>query len=60
MFIRAFITMVAADAVDRHMREQQRRAWIAEGRARAEAVAARHQPPAPPAGCDPSRRERPA
>jgi hypothetical protein len=30
MFIRAFITMVTADAVDRHLREQQHRAWVAE------------------------------
>jgi hypothetical protein len=35
MFIRAFITMVAADAVDRHMREQQHRTWLSEAEARA-------------------------
>ena len=60
MFIRAFITMVAADAVDRHMREQQRRAWLAEDRARAEPDAARPRPPTPPASYDLSRPERPA
>ena len=36
MFIRAFITMVTADAVDRHMREQQHRRWAASEAARAE------------------------
>ncbi|MBJ7329178.1 MAG: hypothetical protein JHC95_04720 [Solirubrobacteraceae bacterium] len=30
MFIKAFLTLVAADAVDRHMREQQRKAWLAQ------------------------------
>ena len=60
MFIRAFITMVAADAVDRHMREQQRRAWLAEDRARAEAQAAHHGPSASPVGFDPRQPERPA
>ena len=35
MFIRAFITMVAADAVDRHMREQQHQRWVAAEQARA-------------------------
>jgi hypothetical protein len=35
MFIRAFITMVAADAVDRQMREQQHRRWVAAEEARA-------------------------
>lgn len=51
MFIKAFFTMVAADAVDRHMREQQHQAWIAEEQARREAAAAAQptfMPPAPP------------
>jgi hypothetical protein len=60
MFIRAFITMVAADAVDRHMREQQRLAWVAEEQARAEAAAARDRPPLARPVYDPARPERPA
>lgn len=59
MFIRAFITMVAADAVDRHMREQQRRAWIAEDRARTEAQPAGSRSPASLAGNDQRQPERP-
>ena len=35
MFIRAFITMVTADAVDRRMREQQHRRWVEAEEARA-------------------------
>ena len=46
MFVRAFITMVAADAVDRHLREQQHRAWLAQQQARAGGPA---WPPAPAA-----------
>lgn len=54
MFIRAFITMVAADAVDRHIREQQHRTWIAEEQARAAAAAATDRAPLePPAHTDP-------
>lgn len=29
-FLRALAAMVAADAIDRHRRERQRRAWLAE------------------------------
>jgi len=29
-FLRALAAMVAADAIDRHQRERQRRAWLAE------------------------------
>jgi hypothetical protein len=51
MFVRAFITMVAADAVDRHMREQQHRAWVTEAEARAAAAEQLRRPEAvlPPA-----------
>lgn len=48
MFIKAFITMVAADAVDRHLREQQHQAWIAQEQARLEAAAATQPPFAAP------------
>jgi hypothetical protein len=34
MFLRAFVAMVSADAFDRHMREQQYRAWVAAEEAR--------------------------
>jgi hypothetical protein len=60
MFIRALMTMLAADAVDRHMREQQHRAWLAACEARA---AAATRPAAPPPGMpafDPARPERPS
>ena len=60
MFVRALITMLAADAVDRHMREQQHKAWLAEYEARA-AVAARVAVASPgPLTYDPARPERPA
>jgi hypothetical protein len=29
-FLKALAAMVTADAIDRHRREQQRRAWLAE------------------------------
>lgn len=48
MFIRAFLTMAAADAVDRHMRERQRRAWIEAERARLAAEQAARAAAAPP------------
>lgn len=52
MFLKAFLTMAAADAVDRKMRERQRRAWIEAERARIAAEqAARpavYVPPWPP------------
>lgn len=47
MFIKAFLTIVAADAVDRHMREQQHRAWVAEQHARAAAHPQRTNATAP-------------
>jgi hypothetical protein len=46
MFIRAFLTMVAADAVDRHMREQQHRAWAAQVEARVAAAEQLRRPEA--------------
>ena len=58
MFIRAFITMVAADAIDRHKRDEQHRAWVAEEQARAAAAAA-HPTPLGPLVYDRSRPERP-
>ncbi len=48
MFIKAFLTMVAADAVDRRMRERQRRAWIEAERARLAAEQAARGAVAPP------------
>jgi hypothetical protein len=63
MFFRAFVAMLTADAFDRHMREQQYRAWAATEAARAAAANAPHRPLfAPPAGSgeyDLSRPERP-
>jgi hypothetical protein len=59
MFIRAFITMLAADAVDRHMREQQHQAWLADYEARAAAAAGAVLPPPATPGYDPGRPERP-
>lgn len=47
MFIRAFITMIAADTVDRHFREQQHRAWVAEAEARTAATEWMRRPEAP-------------
>jgi hypothetical protein len=47
VFIRAFITLVAADTVDRHMREQQHRAWLAEAEARTAAAEWMRRPEAP-------------
>jgi len=59
MFIRALIIMLAADAVDRRMREQQHKAWLAEYEARS-AVAARAAVASPgPLAYDPARPERP-
>lgn len=34
MFLRAFLAMVTADAVDRRMRQRQYRAWVAAEEAR--------------------------
>jgi hypothetical protein len=58
MFIRAFITMVAADAVDRHIREQQHKGWLAEYEARVAAAAHAAVPSAGPPGHDPAAPER--
>jgi hypothetical protein len=44
MFWRAFLAMVTADAIDRHRREQQYRAWVAAEEAR---VAASNGPRRP-------------
>lgn len=48
MFVKAFLTIVAADAVDRRMRERQRRAWIEAERARAAALEAQARSAVPP------------
>jgi hypothetical protein len=51
MFFRAFVAMLTADAFDRHMRDQQYRAWAAAEETRAAAANAPHRPLfAPPAG----------
>jgi hypothetical protein len=59
MFIRALITMLAADAVDRHMREQQHKALLAEYEARAVAAARAAVTSGDPVAYDPARLERP-
>jgi hypothetical protein len=59
MFIRAFITMLAAHAVDRHMRDQQHQAWLADYEARAANAAGASLPQRAPMGYDPVRPERP-
>jgi hypothetical protein len=59
MFIRALITMLTADAVDRHMREQQHKAWLAEYEARAVAAARAAVASESALGYDPARPERP-
>jgi hypothetical protein len=63
MFFKALMAMVTADAFDRHMREQQYRAWVAAEEARAAAAGAEHRPlfaPPAPQQYDPRRPERPA
>jgi hypothetical protein len=64
MFFRAFVAMVTADAVDRRMREQQYRGWVAAEEARAAAANSPRRPLfAPPSGSwgyDPLRPERPS
>jgi hypothetical protein len=63
MFFRAFVAMVAADAFDRHMRDQQYRARVAAEEARAAAVAGSHRSvfaaPVERRGYDPRWPERP-
>jgi hypothetical protein len=59
MFVRALFTVLAADAVDRHMREQQHKAWLAEYEARAAAAARAASPYPVTPGYDPARPERP-
>jgi hypothetical protein len=63
MFFRAFVAMLTADAFDRHMREQQYRAWVAIEEARAATATGPHRPmfaPSPGSGEDDlSRPERP-
>jgi hypothetical protein len=58
MILRAFIAIVAADAIDRHRREQQHRAWAADDQARA-AAHAQSAPPLASGRFDPLRPERP-
>ena len=63
MFWRAFLAMVTADAIDRHRREQQYRAWVAAEEARVAAAAGPRRPLfAPPTDphYDVQRPERPA
>lgn len=64
MFLRAFLAMVTADAIDRHRREQQYWAWVAAEEARVAASNGPRRPLfAPPAECseyDLRRPERPA
>ena len=45
MILRAFIAMITADAIDRHMREQQHRGWVAAEQARFTAAGASRRPP---------------
>ncbi len=64
MFFRVLAAMVTADAFDRRMREQQRRAWLAQDQLRRSGPAApmispRSAPPdAQPAGWDSAAPER--
>jgi hypothetical protein len=60
MIFRAFIAMVTADAIDRHMREQQYRARLAAEQARRAAPAASYDRPLEAPGFDPRHPERPA
>jgi hypothetical protein len=60
MFLRAFITMIAVDAIDRRTREQQYRAWVAAEEARAAVAGATHRPRFAPVEFDPRRPVRPA
>jgi hypothetical protein len=63
MFWRAFLAMVTADAIDRHRREQQYRAWVAAEETRVAVSNGRGRPlfapPAQPPWYDPRRPERP-
>jgi hypothetical protein len=56
MIIRAFIAMITADAIDRHLREQQHRAWVA---AEQPCATAAHGRPIARRDIDLSRPERP-
>jgi hypothetical protein len=58
MILRAFIAIIAADAIDRQRREQQRRTWAAAEEARA-AANAPSWPPFASGRFDPLRPERP-
>ena len=61
MFFRVLAAIVTADAFDRHLREQQRRAWAAEeARRQAAASTAGSPAQAAPAGRDLRAPERPA
>ncbi len=61
MLLTAVMAMVAADAFDRHRREQQYHAWVAaeEARARVTGATPLFTAPALPAAFDPRRPERP-
>jgi hypothetical protein len=59
MILRAFIAMITADAIDRHMREQQHRGWVAAEETRFAAAAAPRRPLLVFPGFDPRRPERP-
>lgn len=60
MFVRALIAMLAADAVDRHVRAQQHKAWLAVYEARAAAAARTAVASVGAQDYDPARPERPA
>jgi hypothetical protein len=61
MFLKAVMAMIAADAFDRHMREQQYGAWVVaeEARARVTGATPLFTAPGLPAAFDPRRPERP-
>jgi hypothetical protein len=59
MILRAFIAMITADAIDRHMREQQHRGWVAAEEARFATAGVSRRPLLVFTGFDPRRPERP-
>jgi len=63
MFLRAFLAMITADAIDRHRRKQQHRTWVAAEEARLAASNGPREPlfaaPAQPSEHDLRRPERP-
>jgi hypothetical protein len=60
MILTAFIAMITADAIDRHLREQQHRGWVAAAEeARCATTVAPRRPGFVLPGFDPRRPERP-